>query len=39
MQVRMVPFASISERLYQVTRQSAKEMAKTVNLDIKGNLG
>ena len=36
MQVRMVPFASISERLYQVTRQSAKEMAKTVNLDIKG---
>ena len=36
MQVRMVPFASISERLYQVTRQAAKEMGKGVNLDIKG---
>ncbi len=36
MQVRMVPFASISERLYQIARQASKEMNKAVNLDIKG---
>jgi len=36
MQVRMVPFASISERLYQVTRQASKELGKTVSLDIRG---
>ena len=36
MQVRMVPFSSIAERLYQVTRQTAKEVAKSVNLDIRG---
>ncbi|MBS1169965.1 MAG: hybrid sensor histidine kinase/response regulator [Burkholderiaceae bacterium] len=36
MQVRMVPFASIAERLYQVTRQTAKEVDKPVNLDILG---
>jgi len=36
MQVRMVPFASIAERLYQVTRQTSKETDKRVNLDIKG---
>ena len=36
MQVRMVPFASISERLYQITRQTSKEVGKSVNLDIKG---
>jgi len=36
MQVRMVPFASISERLYQVTRQASKEVGKSVSLDIRG---
>ncbi|MBS1187268.1 MAG: CheA signal transduction histidine kinase [Burkholderiaceae bacterium] len=36
MQVRMVPFASIAERLYQVTRQTAKDVGKPVNLDIRG---
>jgi len=36
MQVRMVPFASIAERLYQVARQTAKETDKRVNLDIYG---
>jgi chemosensory pili system protein ChpA (sensor histidine kinase/response regulator) len=36
MQVRMVPFSSIAERLYQVTRQTAKETDKRVNLDING---
>ena len=36
MQVRMVPFASISERLYQITRQVSKEVGKAVSLDIKG---
>jgi chemosensory pili system protein ChpA (sensor histidine kinase/response regulator) len=37
MRVRMVPFASISERLFRVARQSAKEMDKRVNLDIRGS--
>ncbi len=37
MRVRMVQFASISERLYRVTRQTAKEMDKRVNLDIRGS--
>ncbi len=37
MRVRMVQFASISERLYRVTRQAAKEMDKRVNLDIRGS--
>ena len=36
MRVRMVPFASISERLYRVTRQASKELDKRVNLDIRG---
>ena len=36
MRVRMVPFASISERLFRVARQSAKEVDKRVNLDIRG---
>lgn len=36
MRVRMIPFASISERLYRVTRQTSKEMDKRVNLDIRG---
>ncbi|NEX64463.1 hybrid sensor histidine kinase/response regulator [Noviherbaspirillum sp. 17J57-3] len=37
MRVRMVQFASISERLYRVTRQAAKEVDKRVNLDIRGS--
>jgi chemosensory pili system protein ChpA (sensor histidine kinase/response regulator) len=36
MRVRMVPFGSIAERLYRVARQTAKEMDKRVNLDIRG---
>ena len=36
MRVRMVPFASLSERLYRVARQTAKEVDKRVNLDIRG---
>jgi chemosensory pili system protein ChpA (sensor histidine kinase/response regulator) len=37
MRVRMVQFASISERLYRLTRQAAKEVDKRVNLDIRGS--
>ena len=37
MRVRMVQFASITERLYRVTRQASKEVDKRVNLDIRGN--
>ncbi|MDB5840197.1 MAG: cheW-like domain protein, partial [Herminiimonas sp.] len=36
MRVRMVQFASISERLYRITRQASKELDKRVNLDIRG---
>ncbi|HVJ60590.1 MAG TPA: ATP-binding protein, partial [Burkholderiaceae bacterium] len=36
MRVRLVPFANIGERLYRVARQSAKELGKRVNLEIKG---
>jgi len=36
MRVRMVPFSSVSERLYRVTRQVAKELDKRVTLDIRG---
>jgi chemosensory pili system protein ChpA (sensor histidine kinase/response regulator) len=36
MRARMVPFASLSERLFRVARQTAKEMDKRVNLDIRG---
>ncbi|MFD2273662.1 hypothetical protein ACFS07_28495 [Undibacterium arcticum] len=36
MRVRMVPFASISERLYRVARQTSKEVDKRVSLDIRG---
>ena len=34
--VRTVPFASISERLYRVLRQTAKELDKKANLEIRG---
>lgn len=36
MRVRMVPFSSLSERLYRIVRQTAKELGKRVNLDIRG---
>jgi chemosensory pili system protein ChpA (sensor histidine kinase/response regulator) len=36
MRVRMVPFGSLSERLYRVVRQTSKEVGKRANLDIKG---
>lgn len=36
MRVRMVPFDSISERLYRITRQTSMELNKRVNLDIRG---
>jgi len=36
MRVRLVPFSSVSERLYRVARQAAKEMRKHVHLDILG---
>ncbi len=36
MRVRLVTFANISERLYRVARQAAKELDKRVNLDIRG---
>jgi chemosensory pili system protein ChpA (sensor histidine kinase/response regulator) len=36
MRVRLVPFANLSERLYRVARQTAKELDKRVNLEIRG---
>ena len=36
MQVRMVPFDSLADRLYRVVRQSAKELGKRANLDLRG---
>ena len=36
MQVRMVPFDSLADRLHRVVRQSAKDQRKRVNLDIRG---
>ena len=36
MRIRMVPFASISERLFRIVRQAAKETEKRAVLDIKG---
>ena len=36
LRTRMVEFESIAERLYAVVRQSSKEMAKQVKLDITG---
>ncbi len=36
MAIRMVPFASISDRLYRVTRLSARDAEKRVGLDIVG---
>ncbi len=36
MQVRMVPFESLADRLHRVVRQSAKDLGKRVNLDLRG---
>ncbi len=36
LRVRMVPLDSIAERLYRVVRQTAKELGKKANLDIRG---
>jgi chemosensory pili system protein ChpA (sensor histidine kinase/response regulator) len=36
MSVRMVPFASIAERLYRIVRQTAKELNKRANLELSG---
>jgi chemosensory pili system protein ChpA (sensor histidine kinase/response regulator) len=36
MRIRLVQVGSISERLYRVVRQAAKETGKKVNLDIRG---
>lgn len=36
MRIRMVPFASVSERLYRVVRQATKDSGKRAVLDIRG---
>ena len=36
MSVRMTPFDSLADRLYRVVRQSAKELGKRANLDLRG---
>ena len=36
MSIRMVPFGNISDRLYRIARQSAKELGKKVTVDIRG---
>jgi chemosensory pili system protein ChpA (sensor histidine kinase/response regulator) len=36
MRVRMVPFASVSERLFRVVRQAAKDAGKRAVLDVRG---
>src|SRR4029453_2335391 len=36
MRVRLVPFSNVSERLYRVSRQTAKELDKRVNVDLRG---
>lgn len=35
--VRMVPFSSMSERLYRLVRQTAKELNKRANLELTGS--
>jgi chemosensory pili system protein ChpA (sensor histidine kinase/response regulator) len=37
MSVRMVPFAGIVERLYRITRQTAKEIGKRADLEVHGS--
>lgn len=36
MSVRMVPFNTVADRLYRLVRQTAKELGKRANLDIRG---
>jgi chemosensory pili system protein ChpA (sensor histidine kinase/response regulator) len=36
MSVRMVPFNTLADRLYRVVRQTAKELDRRANLDIRG---
>lgn len=36
MSIRMLPFSSISQRLYRIVRQTAKELGKKVNLELYG---
>ena len=36
MTIRMVPFSAISERLYRTVRQTARELGKKVNLELRG---
>ena len=36
MAVRMIPFASLSERLYRIVRQTTKDVGKRASLDIAG---
>ena len=36
MRVRMVPFSSLADRLYRLTRQTGKEVGKKVNLELRG---
>jgi len=36
MGIRMVPFSSISERLYRIVRQTGKELGKRANLELSG---
>ncbi|MCE1184627.1 MAG: Hpt domain-containing protein, partial [Rhodocyclales bacterium] len=36
MRVRMVPFDSLSERLYRLVRQASKELGRRANLDVVG---
>jgi chemosensory pili system protein ChpA (sensor histidine kinase/response regulator) len=36
MNVRMVPFNTLADRLYRIVRQTAKELGKRANLDLRG---
>jgi chemosensory pili system protein ChpA (sensor histidine kinase/response regulator) len=36
MSIRMIPFGNISDRLFRIARQTAKELGKKVTLDIRG---
>ena len=36
MQVRMVPFDSLADRLYRIVRKGTKELGKRANLDLRG---
>ena len=36
MSIRMVPFSSVSERLYRIVRQTGKELGKRANLELSG---